>query len=177
MDIKNFKNIKKIKKDKYFLLVSRLVPYKKVDLAINAFNKSKDKLLIIGTGSELKNLKKISNKNIDFLGKVSEAQLKNYYQRAQGLIFPQLEDFGLVAIEAMAAGTPVIAFKKGGSRDFMVKNINGVTFERQNMKSLLQSLYKFKNMDFDPKKVSKTVQKFDKSNFNRQILKLIKGKI
>jgi len=99
----------------YFLMVGRLVPYKKFFLAINAFNKLGLKLKIIGNGPERRNLEKISGPNIEFMGLVSEQYLPEYYAKAKALIFPQEEDFGVVAVEAMASGRPVIAYRAGGA--------------------------------------------------------------
>ena len=96
----------------YFLIVSRLVTYKRIDLAIKACNQLREKLIIIGTGREMARLKKISGPTISFVGSVSEKQLINYYQHCQALIMPQEEDFGIASVECQASGKPVIAFKK-----------------------------------------------------------------
>ena len=111
----------------YYLIVSRLVPYKKVDLAINAFNVLNKPLVVIGTGSELNRLKKIAGPSIKFAGQVDDTQLINYYKGAKAVIFPQDEDYGLVPIEAQACGTPVIAYGKGGALETIIK-IKQVSF-------------------------------------------------
>src|SRR5581483_144686 len=108
------KDFQFLREKRYYLLVSRLVSYKKVDLAIRAFNKLNLPLVIIGTGREEKKLTKIANKNVYFIGNVSDNELVHYYKNAKALIFPQEEDFGIVAAEAGMFGLPVIAYKGGG---------------------------------------------------------------
>ena len=107
--------------EKYYLLVSRLdYGYKKVDLAIRAFNKLGFPLIVVGTGHLEKKLRKIAGKNIKFVGKVGEKELMKYYRGAKALIMPQEEDFGIVAVEAQSFGVPVIAYKKGGVLDTVI---------------------------------------------------------
>ena len=140
---KFFPTKKRDKGEKYFLLVSRLEPYKKVDLAISAFNSLGWKLKIVGKGSEEKKLKKISRKNIEFLGKVSDQKLVSLYQNCQAVIFPQEEDFGLVPLEAQACGRPVVAFRGGGARETIVDGKTGLFFFPQTsmaLKALLNFL-------------------------------------
>ena len=107
-------------------MAGRLVPYKKVDLVIDCFNKLNKKLVVIGAGSELNRLKKISLSNITFLGEVSDKDLIRYYSQAKALIFPGLEDFGLVPLEAQSQGTPVIAYGRGGARETVIDGKTGV---------------------------------------------------
>jgi glycosyltransferase involved in cell wall biosynthesis len=106
-------------KNSYFLMVGRLVPYKKFSLAIAAFNRLGLKLKIIGDGPERCNLEKAAHSNIEFLGLVSEQYISEYYARANALIFPQEEDFGVVAVESMASGRPVIAYRAGGALEII----------------------------------------------------------
>ena len=111
VDTKKFSPSNKPPED-YFLMVGRLLAYKKFDIAIEAFNKLKLPLKIVGEGPERKKLEAIANKNIEFLGERHNRELEKYYQNCKALIFPQEEDFGLVAIEAMACGRPVIAYRR-----------------------------------------------------------------
>ena len=111
-----------VKPKKYYLLVSRLdFGYKKVELAIEAFNRLGKPLVIVGTGREEVRLKRMAVKNIKFAGRVSEEELIKYYQGAKALIMPQEEDFGIVSVEAQSHGVPVIAFKKGGAIDTVIR--------------------------------------------------------
>jgi glycosyltransferase involved in cell wall biosynthesis len=112
--------------DDYFLIVSRLRPYKKVDLAIRAFNNLKLPLKIIGAGSEYKKLKKMASSNIEFLGEVSDEVRNKYLAHCQAFLYPQVEDLGISAIEAMASGRPVIAYQKGGALETVIDGQTGV---------------------------------------------------
>jgi glycosyltransferase involved in cell wall biosynthesis len=140
--------LKKRRKGVYYLIVNRLIPYKKVDLAIRAFNKLKYPLYIVGSGSEEGKLKSIAHDNIKFLGQVNETELSGLYSGAKALIMPQEEDFGIVAVEAQSYGVPVIAFGKGGALDTVVNGKTGILFDRQNVKSLMQAVKKFAKMRF-----------------------------
>ena len=163
-------------KKNYFLIVSRLVPYKRVDLAIKAFNKLKLPLVIVGTGSEEWKLKLGSKKNIKFLGEVSERKLTELYAGAKALIMPQEEDFGLVAVEAQAAGTPVIAYKKGGAKDTVIAGKTGVFFDEQTPENLALAVKKFDKMDFNRGELEHAAKNFSKENFKNKFLKLINGR-
>lgn len=159
----------------YFLVVSRLVPYKKVDLVIKVFNQLNHQLIIVGTGSAEKKLKAIALKNIKFVGQVTDEELGSYYKDSMALIFPQEEDFGLVAVEALAFGKPVIAFKKGGALDFIKDGINGIFFDEQTVKSLSKAIKKLFTMKFNSDIIVSTSSRFSKSRFKREFLKAIEN--
>ena len=166
--------VSRMKKGKYFLIVSRLdFGYKKVDLAIKAFNKLGLPLVIVGTGREIERLKKISKENIKFVGQVSEKELFDYYRGAKALIMPQEEDFGIVSIEAQSFGVPVIAYKKGGALDTVINGKTGVFFEKQNVGSLMRAVKKFARMKFRRKALTDNAKRFSKANFRKKILGLI----
>ncbi len=151
--------------DAYFLMVGRMVPYKRFDLAIRAFNELGWPLKIIGDGPQKKNLQKMSGKNIEFLGLASDHLLPAYYSRAKAIIFPQEEDFGIVPVEAMASGRPVIAFRSGGSLETIKEGETGLFFEEQTVESLLKVLHDFNPLDFNPQKIKDRAKLFDKSIF------------
>lgn len=161
-------------RNKYFLLVSRLVPYKKVDLAVKAFNKNGHKLVIVGTGSEEEKLKKMASKNIKFAGFVSEKALKKYYKNCQALIFPQREDFGLVAVEALSHGKPVIAFKAGGALDIVQDNVNGIFFAKHTVASLNSAIKKLFTINFNDDIIASTARSFDSRHFKKKLLQVIR---
>ena len=127
----------------HYLVVSRLVPYKRVDLAVKAFNKLKLPLVVVGTGSQANNLKLIAKNNIKFVGEVSEEELVKYYEGAKALIMPQEEDFGIVAVEAQFFGVPVIAYKKGGALDTVVEGRTGTFFLKQEVDNLASAVAQF----------------------------------
>jgi glycosyltransferase involved in cell wall biosynthesis len=181
VDIENLKlktqNSKlQLKTRNYFLIVSRLSAYKRVDLAIRAFNKFKERLIVIGEGSELFRLKKMAKSNIEFLGFQSDEKIKDYYQNCRAFIFPGEEDFGLTPIEAMACGKPVIAYKKGGVLESVIENKTGVFFQEPTAESLLDAINRFKKIEsqFNPSQIRKQAEKFDKKIFQKKIKEFIK---
>lgn len=157
------------KKDDYFLIAGRHMAYKRFDIAIKAFNKLGLPLLVLGRGPETKNLKKIAGANIKFLGRVSDEDLTKYFSRCQAFIFPQEEDFGLTAIEAMASGTPLIAYRGGDIPEHMEEGKTGVLFDRQTPEDIVMAVEKFKNNMYDSGYIRNRVLKFDKSLFGAKI--------
>ncbi|MBU3922794.1 glycosyltransferase [Patescibacteria group bacterium] len=165
VNINDFEISKNI--DNYFLIVGRLLPYKRFDLAIQAFNKLGLPLKVVGDGPQRKKLEKIAEKNIEFLGEVKD--LKKYYQNCKALIFPQEEDFGIVAIEAMACGRPVIAFKGGGALESVIDGKTGIFFNEQDSDSLIRAVKNFDPKKFKPSKIRQHALKFDKEIFKKKI--------
>jgi glycosyltransferase involved in cell wall biosynthesis len=153
----------------YYLLVNRLIPYKRADLAVKAFNKLRDPLYIVGSGSEEMKLKKIAARNVKFLGQVNEKELNQLYLRTKALIMPQEEDFGIVAVEAQSFGVPVIAYKKGGSLDTVIEGKTGIFFEKQTVKSLMQAVKKFDKMSFSERILKENAKRFSKTIFKKQL--------
>lgn len=163
------------KENKYYLLVSRLdFGYKKVDLAIKAFNKLGLPLVIVGGGKEEKKLNKMAKENIIFAGRVGEKRLWEYYKGAIALIMPQEEDFGIVAVEAQIFGVPVIAFKKGGASDTVVDGKTGVLFDKQTVGSLTKAVRQFNRKRFNSKLIIENAKRFKESLFKKQFIDLTK---
>jgi len=162
----------------YFLAVGRLTPYKKFDLIVEAFNKLGLPLKIAGTGIAMGDLKKQANGNIEFLGYVDDKKLRKLYSEAEALIFPQLEDFGIIPLEAMASGRPVIAYKKGGALDTVVEGKTGIFFNKQTPMHLKAAVEKFieDKKDFNPSKIREHAAKFDKKNFKKNFMEYLKEK-
>lgn len=162
----------------YYIVTSRQVNWKRLDLAVAACAKLNKKLLVIGEGPEhekLVNLAKKS-KNIKFLPLMKKPELKKYLSHAKGYIFPSLEPFGIAPVEALAAGCPVIAFKEGGALDYIKPNENGILFDKQTPESLASVIEKFETMDFDRKKVSTSADKFSAKRFDKEIMDFINEK-
>jgi len=156
----------------YYLILSRHVYYKRIDIAIQAFNRLDKKLIIIGNGPETIKLKEIAkSNNIEFVGRVNDSDKKKYLSECKALIFPGIEDFGIVPIETMASGRPVIAFNKGGALDYVEENKNGVFFDSQSSDSLIDAIKNFEiNIDnFDSKVIRESIDRFDNKYFNKQI--------
>lgn len=160
-------------RDNFYLVVSALVPYKKIDLAIHSFNQLKEKLIIAGNGPELNKLKKISKKNIEFIESPSKELINELYQRAKALIFPGIEDFGIVPVEAQSYGCPVIAYKKGGTLETILDKKTGIFFDAQKPESLIQAIEDFKKITFEEKNFVNHIKKFTYKNFYEKITKVV----
>lgn len=172
VDLSKF-NAKKKERGNFYLLVSRLVPYKKVDLAIKAFNQLGLPLVVVGSGSQKKKLKKIAKKNVTFLQDLSDEELSDLYSSCKALIFPQVEDFGLVAVEAQATGAPVIAFKKAGVLDIIIDGKTGVFFKKQDERNLINAIKTFSHLKFDSNIIANNAKRFSKERFQKEFLKTV----
>lgn len=147
----------------YYLAVSHFVPYKRIDIVIEAFNLLKRRLIIIGSGPLERHYKKLrKSEQISFLGSVNNSELRKAYQGAQALIFPAEEDFGIVPLEAQACGTPVIAFRKGGALETIK---SGVFFDTQTPAAVQEAVLRFEAQSFDPEDVAKKVRYFNRKHF------------
>jgi glycosyltransferase involved in cell wall biosynthesis len=155
----------------YYLLLGQLVPYKKADIAVKAFNESGRRLKIVGEGEQFEELKKLANSNVELLGRQPFGDIKHLLANCKALIFPGVEDFGIVPLEAMASGRPVIAFKKGGALETVKENLSGLFFEEQTEASLNSAIDFFEGQVelFDPQSIRDYVESFSKDNFKRQI--------
>lgn len=176
--IEKRKSGKKINKD-FFLLVSRLSRfsnYKRVDLAIEAFNKTGLPLVVVGTGPMEKKLKNEAKKNIKFVGELTDAELVTYYESCRALVFPGFEDFGLVMAEAQFFGKPVIAYKAGGALDIIQEGLTGEFFTEQNANSLINTLKSFDSSRYNKTVIMRNSEKFSYDNFRKGIEKFIQEK-
>lgn len=174
VETKEFKIAKKHKD--YYLIVSRLLPYKKTDIVIDAFNKLRLPLVIIGRGPEEKRLKLKANDNIIFLGSVYGKDLNKFYEQAKAFIFPQEEDFGIAPVEALASGRPVIAYKGGGALETIKEGINGIFFNHQTSESLIEAIEKFEKNKFSCQKIKNSSKYFDESVFREKVKKFVNDK-
>ncbi|MBI1937983.1 MAG: glycosyltransferase [Ignavibacteriales bacterium] len=165
------------KDDGYYLIVSALVPYKRVDLAIELFNRSGKKLIIVGSGPENEKLRSLASSNIKFLGWADNKELQSLYGGCKALIFPGIEDFGIVPLEAMACGKPVIAYGKGGALETVVEGLTGTFFYEQNIESLSEAVKKFETAKFDGAAIREHAKKFDRAVFKESMRKYIEVKI
>lgn len=155
--------------DNYFLIVSRLVPYKRVDLAVRAFNKLGIPLKIIGTGGEAEKLKKTAGPNIEFLGALTDREVLGYYRSCQAVVFPGEEDFGLVPLEAQACGRPVIALKAGGALETVVEGKTGRFFWPQTTDALVSVVKECLSQRFSVKDCRQNSQRFGQKLFRQKI--------
>jgi glycosyltransferase involved in cell wall biosynthesis len=164
------------KKD-YFLTVSALVPYKGNDLLVEAFNRTGDKLIIVGKGPEENRLKKMANSNIGFRKDLSPEDLKTLYQNASAYVFAGIEDFGITFVEAQACGTPVIAYNKGGILDIVNDDRTGVLFNSQRVEDIINRIQDFKRMTFDISFIRENSLKFSNHTFNIKFREFIEKKL
>ena len=160
----------------YYLVVSRLVPYKKIDLAILAFNRLQLPLVIIGSGHELERLKRMAGPSVKFLSDLTEDRLNWYYRHCRAFILPQEEDFGIAAVEAQMHGKPVIAFHAGGSLDTVKEGETGIFFHQQTENALIDALHRFDKMQFVESACRRNAERFSKERFMEGIRKIISKK-
>jgi len=157
----------------YFLIGGRLAPYKRVDLAIQAFNKLGKKLKVFGDGVDLPRLKKMAKSNIEFLGRVDDKTKAELYSKCQAFINPQVEDFGITVVEAMASGRPVIAYRKGGASETVIDQVTGEFFNKQSEAFLAEVVKNFNSKKYNKEKIRQQAEKFSKEKFRGEIKKFI----
>jgi glycosyltransferase involved in cell wall biosynthesis len=166
-----------IQPENYFLVVSRLIPYKRIDLAIEACNCLQLPLVIIGSGRDLDRLKTLAGPTIRFTGRLSDEEVIFYYTHCRAFLFPGEEDFGITPLEAQAAGRPVIAYGAGGALASVVDGITGVFFKEQTVDSLAAVLASFDERMYNPHVIRNHALEFDKPRFRRRILQFIEAKL
>lgn len=175
VEVDKFK-LERNKKD-YYITTSRQVNWKKLDLAVEAFSKNGKKLVLVGGGAENQKLVELAGgaKNIEFIPRISDPlELSKIVAEAKGFVFPSLEPFGIAPIEALATGTPVLAFNQGGAQDYIKDGENGIFFDKQSSSAILKAVEKFEKTSFDAKKVSESAKKFSKENFKKNFEEEIK---
>ncbi|HLB40240.1 MAG TPA: glycosyltransferase [Candidatus Babeliales bacterium] len=160
-------------KRNYYLTLSGLTPYKKIELAIAACNISGRQLIVAGEGTDRVRLEKLAGPTIRFTGYVSNAKKRQLLENAKGLIYPNEEDFGIVPVEAMAAGTPVIAFNSGGVAETVVQGKTGWLFKEQTIAGLVRALNKFETMQFSTNALAQRAALFDSSIFRKRIKQIV----
>jgi len=167
-------------KENFYLTVSRIVPYKKIDLIVEAFSHMPDKkLIVIGEGPDLKKIKSKASKNVELLGYQPFDVLKKYMQKAKAFIFAAEEDFGIAPVEAQACGTPVIAYKNGGVRESIIEMKTGLFFENQTIQNLIEAINYFekKETTFDPLEIRKNAERFSNERFKKEFKAFVNEKI
>jgi len=153
----------------YFLVVSRLVPYKRVDLAVAAFSELGLPLVVIGDGPEREKLQRMAAPNVRLMGRLSDEETGEYYSRCRAFVFPGEEDFGITPLEAQAAGRPVIAYGAGGARDTVKQGATGEFFYPQTAAALAEAVRGFDPDKYDPRQIREHALKFDTGVFKDRI--------
>ena len=164
------------KDEGYYLILSRLLPYKRIDIAIQAFNSLRLPLKIVGKGRDLGRLQAMAGPTVEFLGRVSDDEIQKCLSECRALIFPGLEDFGLVPLEAMACGKPVIAYAAGGALETVSDRITGSFFHEQTPEAVARAVTDFDADGFDPQEIRRHAELFDVSVFKEQILRFVTEK-
>ncbi|MFQ5740228.1 MAG: glycosyltransferase [Acidobacteriota bacterium] len=152
-------------REEFYLIVSALVPQKRIDLAIEAFKRNGKTLLVVGTGPLYRRLSRMAGPNTRFLGWLEDGRVRELYRRAKGLIFPGTEDFGLVPVEAQACGCPVLAFGEGGTTETVIDGKTGLFFRQPNPDALLAALASFEKVRFDSKEALDNARRFSRPRF------------
>ena len=162
--------------DDYFLMVGRLVGYKRFDLAVKAFSAMELPLKIVGDGPERKHLQAMAGKNIEFLGLVSDNKMPALYARAIAVVFPQEEDFGIVPLEAMASGRPVIAYRGGGALETVTDGVAGVFFDQQTEIDLSLAIGNAVQRDWNSQKIREQAERFDINIFRERMRAILESR-
>lgn len=159
----------------FYLVVSRLVPYKRVDLAIQACNRLRRRLLVVGDGPERRRLEALAGPTVEFLGRRGDPEIADLYGRCRALLFPGLEDFGITPVEAQAAGRPVVAFGKGGALETVVDGVTGVLFGEQTVDAVVEAIGSLETMDPDVRACRRNAERFAPAEFRRRIEAVVLG--
>lgn len=161
-------------KQDFYLTACRLVPYKKTKLIVEAFNDMSDKkLVVIGDGEEYEAIKKIAKANITLLGYQAFEEMVKYMQNARAFVYAAIEDFGIVPIEAMSCGTPVVALGYGGTAETIVDGVNGVHFANQTKEDIIKAVKRFETIAFDHQAISLGTKEYSKERFISEIKQFI----
>jgi len=174
VDLDNF-SISVEPRKNHYVTASRMVPYKKMDIIIEAFNKMPDKeLFVLGNGPDFKKLQKLAKENVHVMGHIGLKDLISYFQTAKAFVFAAKEDFGIVPVEAMACGTPIIAYNKGGALETVIEE-TGVFFDEQTDDSIIKAVRKFESKanSFSEDIIRKNAEKFSTQNFKDSIQNFI----
>ncbi|MDR7400610.1 MAG: glycosyltransferase [Armatimonadota bacterium] len=157
----------------YYLVVSRLVPYKRVDLAVEAFTRLRRPLVVVGDGPERRRLEAMAGPGVRFVGEVADEVLREYYRHCRALVFPGVEDFGLVPVEAQACGRPVIALRQGGALESVVDGVTGLLFSEPDPEALASAVRAADGMEFDPRAIRAHAERFSRPRFRAAIVDLV----
>ncbi len=157
----------------YYLIVSRLIAYKRIDLAIAACEKAKRRLIIIGDGTDRKRLESIAGPNTTFLGRLPDTEVTSALENCRALLFPGEEDFGMTPLEANAAGKPCVAYRSGGALDSVIDGQTGILFSEPTAESLAEGLLKVEQINWDPQRLHAHARRFDSSVFAERFLQLV----
>jgi glycosyltransferase involved in cell wall biosynthesis len=162
-------------REDYYLILSRLVPYKRFEIAVEACTRMNRRLIVAGDGGEMNRLKAVAGSNVEFIGFVEEERAPGLVAKARAILHPSLEDFGIVPCEAACAGTPTVAYGVGGASETVIDGVTGVLFMEQTVDSMIEALKRFETLSFDVDELTKQGHKFGEERFRREILDAVNG--
>jgi glycosyltransferase involved in cell wall biosynthesis len=159
----------------FYLMAGELVAYKRPDLAVRAFNEMKLKLVVIGGGEMLDEIRRLAGPTVTVMGAQPFEILKQHYARCRALVFPGEEDFGMVPVEAMASGRPVVAFGRGGATETVAKGVSGVFFTEQTVEAISSAVKSLADLDIDPQRIAAHASQFGRDKFFQKMRTHIDG--
>jgi glycosyltransferase involved in cell wall biosynthesis len=161
----------------FYLVVSRLVAYKRIDVAVEAANMLKRRLVIVGEGPERRRLEQLAGPTVEFRGWLPNEEIASLYAQCRAFLFPGLEDFGIAPVEAQAAGRPVIAYGRGGALDTVIPGATGVMFEEQTAASLARAITAFEQLRWDPVRCRRNAERFSRELFHTRMQRAIERQL
>ena len=159
--------------DDYYLILSRLISYKRLDLAVAACTRLNRRLIVIGSGPDKRSLEAVAGPTVEFMGRLSDSEVNHYMAHCRALLFPGEEDFGMTPLEAASAGRPTIAFGAGGALETIVEGKSGVFFPEQTVESVMDAILRFEAQSWDSKKLRAHAEEFDVQTFQRRFLRFL----
>lgn len=165
------------KPDAYYLVVSRLIPYKRVDLAVKAMSLLDRPLIVVGDGRDRAKLEAMAGPNVKFTGRLPEDELAGLMARCRAFLFPGVDDFGIAPVEAMSAGRPVIAYAAGGALDTVVEGKTGLFFREASPEALVAAVEQFETLDFDPAAIRRHAEGFSRAVFEEKLTAFIENSV
>ncbi len=165
------------RREDYFLIVSRLIPYKRIDLAVRAFTKLGLPLRIVGAGRDERSLRKLAGPTVRFLGRLSDEQVREQLAGCRAFIFPGEEDFGIAPVEAQACGKPVIAYGAGGALSTVEEGVTGLFFREQTPDALASVVADFRDEQFDPQTIRRHAEQFDTARFAERLKRFVSARV
>jgi glycosyltransferase involved in cell wall biosynthesis len=177
VSIDQFESVPVDEVEDYYLLAGELVAYKRPDLAIEAFNTLGRRLIVIGGGEMLDVIRKMAGPSITVLGQQPFSVLRHHYARCRALVFPGEEDFGIIPVEVMASGRPVIAYGRGGVTETVTAGVSGWFFEEQTAAAIERAVHEFEQMQFDPGEIKAQAEKFNKDRFVSEFIQVVEAEL
>ncbi|MDM8532735.1 glycosyltransferase [Anaerolineales bacterium HSG25] len=163
------------KPDDYYLIVSRLIPYKRIDLAVQACSRLGKRLIVVGDGRDRAPLEAMAGPTVQFTGRLPTEEVVSLMARCRAFFFPGFEDFGIAPVEAQAAGRPVIAFARGGALDTVIEGLTGLFFYEQTVEALVAAIKQFETIQFDSAIIRANAERFSETRFRQEILRVVEN--